>query len=110
MHVDVRALGTMLMTSSIAYQRPALLISSTSWTPDEDFGVLLHALEEYEELCRKKGSTLPNLLCVITGKGPLRAFYEQKVAESDFRHVRVTTMWLAIEDYPLLLGSADIGR
>jgi len=89
--------------------RPALLISSTSWTPDEDFGVLLTALEEYEVLARKKGSRLPNLLCVITGKGPLRAFYEKKVAESDFLHVRVTTMWLAIEDYPLLLGSADIG-
>lgn len=70
---------------------------------------MLTALEEYEVLARKKGSRLPNLLCVITGKGPLRAFYEKKVAESDFLHVRVTTMWLAIEDYPLLLGSADIG-
>ncbi|KAG8145466.1 hypothetical protein E2320_011996 [Naja naja] len=46
--------------------RPALLISSTSWTEDEDFSILLDALKEYER-CVSNGAKLPSLVCVITG-------------------------------------------
>ena len=56
--------------------RPALLISSTSWTEDEDFGILLNALTEYDTVASEKvGGDLPNLICVITGKGPQKAHY-----------------------------------
>ncbi|KAG6814421.1 hypothetical protein H0H92_007424 [Tricholoma furcatifolium] len=107
--------------------RPALLVSSTSWTPDEDFGILLDAIQMYEvrakELSRlhgKAGSTkqeqrdvetLPKLLVVITGKGPLREKYMAKVAElqEKWEWVRCVSLWLEAEDYPILLGSADLG-
>eukprot|EP00049_Salpingoeca_infusionum_P001439 m.48268 g.48268 ORF g.48268 m.48268 type:complete len:471 (-) comp11024_c0_seq1:1482-2894(-) len=87
-------------------KRPALLVSGTSWTPDEDFGLLLDALRRYESEYTEQ---LPKLLVFITGKGPLKAFYEQEIARAGFHHVCVITAWLAIEDYPRLLASCDLG-
>ncbi|KAM7332995.1 hypothetical protein ACRRTK_006315 [Alexandromys fortis] len=68
--------------------RPALLVSSTSWTEDEDFSILLGALER---------------------KGPLREHYRHLISQKHLRHVQFCTPWLEAEDYPLLLGSADLG-
>ncbi|KAJ8319455.1 hypothetical protein KUTeg_004546 [Tegillarca granosa] len=50
--------------------RPLLLVSSTSWTEDEDFGILLTALEGYEEKSSTDNS-FPDILCVITGSADL---------------------------------------
>ncbi|XP_037363539.1 chitobiosyldiphosphodolichol beta-mannosyltransferase [Talpa occidentalis] len=88
--------------------RPALLVSSTSWTEDEDFSILLGALEKFEQLVLE-GARLPSLVCVITGKGPLKEFYSRLISQKHFRHIQVCTPWLEAEDYPLLLGSADLG-
>lgn len=88
--------------------RPALVISSTSWTEDEDFGVLLSALEKYEAEVPTR-SDLPDIVCIITGKGPMKAFYEKKIESQQWKHVSFCLPWLAPEDYPLLLGSSDLG-
>ncbi|KAM3826903.1 chitobiosyldiphosphodolichol beta-mannosyltransferase isoform 1-T1 [Vipera latastei] len=88
--------------------RPALLISSTSWTEDEDFSILLEALKEYEH-CVSNGAKLPSLVCVITGKGPLKDHYTRLMATLHFKHIQICTPWLEAEDYALLLGSADLG-
>uniref|UniRef100_A0AAA9TN32 Chitobiosyldiphosphodolichol beta-mannosyltransferase n=1 Tax=Bos taurus TaxID=9913 RepID=A0AAA9TN32_BOVIN len=88
--------------------RPALLVSSTSWTEDEDFSILLAALEKFEHLI-DSGESLPSLVCVITGKGPLKDYYSRLICQKGFRHIQVCTPWLEAEDYPLLLGSADLG-
>ncbi|EMP26838.1 Chitobiosyldiphosphodolichol beta-mannosyltransferase [Chelonia mydas] len=69
-------------------ERPALLISSTSWTEDEDFSILLKALE---------------------GKGPLKKHYNRLIDKMHFKHIQICTPWLEAEDYPVLLGSADLG-
>ncbi|SPO31136.1 related to ALG1 - beta-mannosyltransferase [Ustilago trichophora] len=164
--------------------RPALVVSSTSWTADEDFGLLLRAARLYEYRARllsepsssqtaspmhsrsstgdntttlspispsssssttshfsyidsdpirtskerrrpslgvlrtstlphEPASSLPKLLIIVTGKGELRARYLAEIAHLEttekWRFVRIRTAWLETEDYPLLLGSADIG-
>ncbi|XP_030646563.1 chitobiosyldiphosphodolichol beta-mannosyltransferase [Chanos chanos] len=93
---------------TMATGRPALLLSSTSWTEDEDFSVLLKALEDYERFV-EAGDTLPSLVCVITGKGPQKEYYQKLINSKDFKHVRFCTPWLEAEDYPVLLGSANLG-
>ncbi|EEB07025.1 mannosyltransferase complex subunit Alg1 [Schizosaccharomyces japonicus yFS275] len=81
-----------------------LLVSSTSWTPDEDIFVLYKALEEYD--------AQPNaspILAVITGKGPMKQDFLDHVKEHPLQHVRFLTPWLSTGDYPRLLACADLG-
>ncbi|KAH9688341.1 UDP-glycosyltransferase TURAN [Citrus sinensis] len=109
--------------------RPALVVSSTSWTPDEDFGILLEAALMYDrrvaailneddstndeaflkEISDGKQYLYPRLLFIITGKGPDKERYEEKIRRLRLKRVAFRTMWLSAEDYPLLLGSADLG-
>ncbi|CAK8683495.1 unnamed protein product [Clavelina lepadiformis] len=89
--------------------RPALVVSSTSWTEDEDFSILLAALEEYEALVERGVLSLPHIICAITGKGPMKAFYQEQVASRQWTHVQIIMPWLESEDYPKLLACADLG-
>ncbi|XP_063790304.1 chitobiosyldiphosphodolichol beta-mannosyltransferase isoform X2 [Pseudophryne corroboree] len=99
-----------LSTGTVTYkaERPALLISSTSWTEDEDFSVLLNALKDYDMFIRN-GTNLPSLVCVITGKGPLKEYYTKLIRELQLENIQICTPWLEAEIYPVLLGSADLG-
>lgn len=93
--------------------RPCLIVSSTSWTPDEDFGICLDAMQlldmfvnEEPELCKD----FPKIILIVTGKGPLKEFYQNKIATMNLTpRVSVLTMWLETTDYPKLLGCADLG-
>jgi beta-1,4-mannosyltransferase len=90
-------------------ERPtALLVSATSWTPDEDFGLLLDALATVNGKIRD-GERFPSLSVVISGDGPLRTYYEKRIAELPPGRISVRTVWLSAEDYPLLLRAADLG-
>ncbi|XP_041986876.1 chitobiosyldiphosphodolichol beta-mannosyltransferase [Aricia agestis] len=88
--------------------RPGLLFSSTSWTPDEDFGILMNALQVYDTTYSLT-KRLPKLVCVITGKGPMKDHYIKKMAARDWQHVQVVTPWLKACDYPTMVASADLG-
>lgn len=89
-------------------KRPALIVSSTSWTEDEDFSILLSALEDYEQAAKVR-DCLPHLIVAITGKGPLKSFYEKQIEDKGFTCIEIITMWLKTEDYPTFLACADLG-
>ena len=95
-------------------ERPALLVSPTSWTADEDFSMLLDAALQCDAMIRAHeeeaaGRPFPHLLILITGKGPLRSHYEAQIARLALRKLHLRTLWLAAEDYARLLGAADAG-
>ena len=97
---------------SLRPDRPAVAVTSTSWTPDEDFGLLLAAAEVYEKAVNLKsanGGALPKLIIFVTGRGPQRADFEARMKELDLRNVAFRTAWLEPGDYPLILGSCDVG-
>ncbi|KAJ4300117.1 mannosyltransferase [Collariella sp. IMI 366227] len=88
-----------------------LLVSSTSWTPDEDFSLLLSALVQYANTTTTKATT--PLLAVITGKGPQKEHYLSQIrdltAKGQLPNVRIVTAFLPFADYAALLACADLG-
>lgn len=111
-HVHESSVFTYKLTNgAVKYhqERPALLISSTSWTPDEDFGILLAALDAYDTKASQDPIHYPRLLCVITGKGPLKNHYQALIKERPWQKVSVITPWLENDDYPRLLAAGDLG-
>ncbi|KAF2195353.1 glycosyltransferase family 33 protein [Zopfia rhizophila CBS 207.26] len=98
--------------SPLAKNTWKLLVSSTSWTADEDFSVLLDALSAYSTQATAK-THLPKIIAIITGKGPMKEHYLSRIQalnqEKKLSNVIIRTAWLTPEDYALLLGSADLG-
>ncbi|KIH86365.1 beta-1,4-mannosyltransferase [Sporothrix brasiliensis 5110] len=94
-----------------------VLVSSTSWTPDEDFELLLDALVQYvrDVPGDSANGRRPPVLAVITGKGPQKAMYERKLAQlaADGHlppdQIAVRTAFLPMKDYARLLALADLG-
>lgn len=79
-----------------------ILVSSTSFTPDEDFDILLDALALYDE-------TNKPLFVFVTGKGPLQGAFLKKVESLQLKNITIENAWLSPEEYPLLLAAADLG-
>ena len=89
-----------------------LVVSSTSWTADEDFGILLDALMKYASPSTTTEPPAP-ILAIITGKGPQKQAYIDKIKELEDQGklpgIRILTAWLSTRDYASLLACADLG-
>ncbi len=114
------ALWTRLASEAgLGAERPPTVVCPTSWTPDEDFDLLLEALERADrQLTRKRGlpavptpgsPIVPVLAVILTGRGPLRESFEARMARRTFTAIAVRTHWLEPADYPVLIGMADLG-
>jgi len=93
------------------------MVSSTSWTPDEDFGLLLNSIAKVDStlsrLEKESNDTNSNKFCkilfLITGRGPQRDFYMNKIKETPLNFFTIRSIWLESDDYPKILGAADLG-
>jgi beta-1,4-mannosyltransferase len=97
--------------TQLGAERPPIVVCPTSWTPDEDFDLLLEALERAErQISRGDAVTsTPALAVFLTGRGALRDAFNARAARRNFKAIAVKTIWLEPADYPTLIGMADLG-
>ncbi len=110
----ISRLGAGLGLPLYGARRPALIVSPTSWTADEDYAMLLEAAARCDHLIARHDRiagtrAFADLIIVISGQGPLRDRYETKIRGLALARVHLRTLWLEPEDYPRLLGAADLG-
>jgi beta-1,4-mannosyltransferase len=91
------------------------VVCPSSWTEDEDFDVVIDAVVRLEERIRGweaaqgGGQRFPQLIILVTGDGQRRTEFERRFAGLPARRVHLRARWLEPEEYPLVVGSADVG-
>jgi len=90
------------------------IVCPTSWTEDEDFDVVIDAVVRLEDRIRgweaaAPGRRFPDLVILVTGDGARRAQFERRFAGLPARRVQLRARWLEPDDYPRVVGSADLG-
>ncbi len=90
------------------------IVCPTSWTEDEDFDLVIDAVPRLEERIRgweaaTSGRRFPDIVILVTGDGARRAEFERRFAGLPARRVQLRARWLEPDDYPRVVGSADLG-
>jgi beta-1,4-mannosyltransferase len=90
------------------------IVCPTSWTEDEDFDVVIDAVRRLEDRIRgwetaNPSARFPDLVILVTGDGARRIEFERRFAGLPARRVHLRARWLEPEDYPRVVGSADLG-
>lgn len=79
---------------------PVVAVTATSWSQDEDMGMLLDAISMFAEA---------PLVLIATGLGPGRAAFEARARGLERSDLRIVTGWLAEDLYRDLLRAAHLG-
>lgn len=95
-----------------------ILISSTSFTKDEDFNILLDSLKQYDQLLAKSSSNssttnasnkLPKIFLVVTGKGPEQEAFHARIKQLQFsQNIIIKNHWFSASEYPKIISLADL--
>jgi beta-1,4-mannosyltransferase len=90
------------------------VVCPTSWTEDEDFDVIIDAVVRLEHRVRgweaaARDRRFPDMVVLVTGDGERRAEFERRFAGLPARRIQLRARWLEPEDYPRVVGSADLG-
>ncbi len=99
---------------SVPAPTAGFVVCPTSWTEDEDFDVIIEAVTRLEQRIRGwegagRGRRFPDLVILVTGDGDRRAEFERRFAGLPARRIQLRARWLEPEDYPRVVGSADLG-
>jgi beta-1,4-mannosyltransferase len=99
---------------SVPAPTAGFVVCPTSWTEDEDFDVIIEAVTRLEQRVRAwegagRGRRFPDLVILVTGDGDRRAEFERRFAGLQARRIHLRARWLEPEDYPRVVGSADLG-
>jgi beta-1,4-mannosyltransferase len=78
------------------------IVSSTSWTIDEDFSIIIDALDILTQNSIK-------IFLLITGKGPMQEYYKGIINTKAWSSIRIKMEWFSLEDYQAVLKQADLG-
>lgn len=103
------------MFSRLSVRGPAgFIVCPTGWTEDEDFDLVIEAVQLLEERIRGWEANDParrfiDLVILVTGDGHRRGEFERRFAGLPARRIHLRTRWLEPEDYPRIVGSADLG-
>lgn len=84
----------------------ALAICPTSWTADEAMDLLIDGLQRWDS---QPVLPLLELLVLITGRGPQRELFEQRLSQISWRRVVVRTAFVDPAEYRHLLCAAHMG-
>lgn len=80
-------------------------MSSTSYTADENFMLLVEALD-IVFFQTKALPSFPSIQLVVTGKGPLKEEYQKvfdKMNQKWKQRINIKTVWLLVDDYPKMV-------
>jgi beta-1,4-mannosyltransferase len=88
--------------------RPALAVSPTSWTRDEDLALLFATADLLESRWQTAGPR-DGLVIAVSGRGPGRQAFDARLARRHHECIRIVTTWLEPDEYPGFIASADAG-